>query len=385
MFRTHSWLTLAAAACIATASLLASSTRAADPSGDPIKVGSLNSMTGLNSTFGQSCDRGIRLAAEEQNKAGGVLGRPIEIATSDTESSPDKTSLAVLKLLEQDKVVAVLGEVASSRSIAAAPECQRAKIPLLSPASTNPKVTKLGNYIFRSCFVDDFQGVAIAKFTANDLHLKKAAILTDTKNDYSTGLRRVLQSEFPKLGGELVADETYQAGDTNFKTQLTNIKAANPDIVFLPGYYTEVALIVNQARELGLTCPFIGGDGWDSDITLKQGGAAMNGCYFTDHYFSGDTDPKVLEFVKKYKARYDNEEPDAMAVLGYDAADILFAAIDRAKTTDEPALRNAIAETQNFPGVTGNITIGKDRNAIKPAVVLEIENGKYQMVKRIAP
>jgi branched-chain amino acid transport system substrate-binding protein len=385
MFRTHSWLNLTAAACIASASLLASTGRAADPQGEPIKVGSLNSMTGLTSTFGQSCDRGIRLAAEEQNKAGGVLGRPIEIDTSDTESSPDKTTLAVLKLLEQDKVVAVLGEVASSRSIAAAPACQRAKIPLLSPASTNPQVTKLGNYIFRSCYVDDFQGVVIAKFTANDLHLKKAAILTDTKNDYSTGLRRVLQSEFPKLGGTLVADETYQAGDTNFKTQLTNIKAAHPDIVFLPGYYTEVALIVNQARELGITCPFIGGDGWDSDVTLKQGGAAMNGCYFADHYFSGDTDPKVVEFVKKYKARFNGEEPDAMAVLGYDGADILFAAIDRAKTTEEPALRNAIAETKDFPGVTGSITIGKDRNAIKPAVVLEIQNGKYQMVKRIAP
>jgi branched-chain amino acid transport system substrate-binding protein len=384
MSRLHSWFNLTATACIASVSLLASSV-SADPQGDPIKVGSLNSMTGLTSTFGQSSDRGIRLAAEEQNKAGGVLGRPIEIDTGDTESSPDKTSLAVLKLLEQDKVVAVLGEVASSRSIAAAPACQRAKIPLLSPASTNPKVTKLGSYIFRSCYVDDFQGVVIAKFTANDLHLKKAAILTDTKNDYSTGLRRVLQAEFPKLGGELVGDESYQAGDTNFKTQLTNIKAANPDIVFLPGYYTEVALIVNQARELGITCPFIGGDGWDSDVTLKQGGAAMNGCYFADHYFSGDTDPKVLEFVKKYKDRFNGEEPDAMAVLGYDAADILFAAIDRAKTTDEPALRNAIAETKNFPGVTGNITIGKDRNAIKPAVVLEIQDGAYHMVKRIAP
>ena len=365
-------------------SLLAASA-SADPQGDPIKVGSLNSMTGGTSTFGQSSDRGIRLAAEERNKAGGVLGRPIEIDTSDTESSPDKTSLAVLKLLEQDKVVAVLGEVASSRSIAAAPACQRAKIPLLTPASTNAKVTKLGSYIFRSCFIDDFQGVVIAKFTANDLHLKKAAVLTDTKNDYSTGLRRVLQAEFPKLGGELVADESYQAGDTNFKTQLINIKNANPDIVFLPGYYTEVALIVNQARELGITCPFIGGDGWDSDVTLKQGGAAMNGCYFADHYFSGDTDPKVLEFVKKFKARFNGEEPDAMAVLGYDAADILFAAIDRARTTDEPALRNAIAETKDFPGVTGNITIGKDRNAIKPAVVLEIQDGAYHMVKRIAP
>ncbi len=358
---------------------------AAVPTGDAIKVGSLNSMTGLNSTFGQSSDRGIRLAADEKNAAGGVLGRPVEIATGDTESSPDKTPLAVLKLIEQDKVVAVLGEVASSRSIAAAPACQRAKIPLLSPASTNPKVTKLGNYIFRSCYVDDFQGVVISKFTAEELKLKKAAILTDVKNDYSVGLTHVLDADFPGRGGEIVARESYQAGDTNFKTQLTNIKAANPDIVFLPGYYTEVALIINQARELGLTCPFIGGDGWDSDVTIKQGGQAVEGCYFVDHYFSGDTDPTVAEFVNKYKAKYDGQEPDAMAVLGYDAANILFDAIDRAKTSGEPALRNAIGETKDFPGVTGSITIGKDRNAIKPAVVLEIKGGKYTMVKRIAP
>ena len=246
-------------------------------------------------------------------------------------------------------------------------------------------MTKSGNYIFRSCFVDDFQGVAIAKFTAEDLKLKKAALLTDTKNDYSTGLTAVLEGEFPKLGGEIVARETYQAGDNNFKTQLANIKSANPDIVFLPGYYTEAALIVNQARELGLNCPFIGGDGWDSDVTLKEGGKAVNGCYLTDHYFSGDTDPKVVEFVNKYKAHYDGQEPDAMAVLGYDAANILFDAIDRAKTTEEPALRDALAKTKDFPGVTGSITIDKNRNAIKPAVVLEIEDGKFTMVKRIQP
>jgi len=379
----------------------------AAPKGDPIKIGSLNSMTGLNSTFGQSSDKGIRLAAEERNAKGGVLGRPVEIATADTESSPEKTPLAVLKLIEQDKVVGVLGEVASSRSIAAAPSCQKAKIPLLSPASTNPKVTKLGTYIFRSCFVDDFQGVAIAKFTANDLKLKKAAILTDTKNDYSTGLTKVLDDEFPKLGGTIVAKESYQAGDNNFKTQLTNIKNANPDIVFLPGYYTEVALIVTQARELGITCPFIGGDGWDSDVTLKTGGKAVEGCYFTNHVAAPRIDEKDLpalekgdsparqaldakygkeqvDFVIKYMKRY-NEVPDAMSVLGYDAAFIMFDAIERAKTTDGPALRDALAETKDFPGVTGKITIGKDRNAIKPAVVLEIKNGTFEMVKRVEP
>ena len=217
MWHAKAWLAVAGAVSLALSIALPVFSATA-PVGDPIKIGSLASMTGLNSTFGQSTDKGVRLAAEERNKGGGLLGRPVEIATADTESSPDKTPLAVLKLLEQDKVAAVLGEVASSRSMAAAPACQQAKVPMLSPSSTNPKVTKLGSYIFRSCFIDDFQGVIIAKFTAEELKLKKAALLTDTKNDYSTGLTAILNEDFPKRGGEIVAKETYQAGDTNFKT-----------------------------------------------------------------------------------------------------------------------------------------------------------------------
>ena len=357
---------------------------AAEPKGEPVKVGSLQSMTGLTATFGTSSDKGIRLAAEERNKAGGVLGRPVEIVTADTESDPSKTPLAVLKLIEQDKVVAVLGEVASSRSIAAAPACQRAKVPMLSPASTNPRVTKQGSFIFRACFTDDFQGVLIAKFTANDLKFKKAALLTDTKNDYSTGLTKVLNDEFPKLGGEIVARETYQAGENNFKTQLSNIKNANPEIVFLPGYYTEVALIVSQARELGITCPFIGGDGWDSDVTLKNGGKAVEGCYLTNHYASDDPEPKVQDFIKKFKDKF-GEVPDAMAVLGYDASGIMFDAIDRAKSTEGTAIRDSLGQTKDYPGVTGKITLGKDRNAVKPGVVIKIVGGKFKMVKRVEP
>jgi len=358
---------------------------AADPAGDPIKIGSLNSMTGGNSTFGQSCDGGIRLAAEERNKAGGVLGRPVEIVTADTESQADKTSLAVGKLIDNDHVISVLGEVASSRTNAAAPICQKAKIPLLTPASTNPKVTKFGNYVFRSCFVDDLQGLWIAKFTANDLKLKRAAILTDIKNDYSTGLTKVLKTEFPKLGGEIIGNETYQAGDQDFKGQLTSLKALNPDIIFLPGYYTEVTSICAQARELGITCPFIGGDGWDSDKTLTNGGAAVEGCYFTNHYDASDPDPRVQAFVSKYKSSHNGETPDAMAVLGYDAANILFDAIDRSKSTEGPAIRDALAQTKDFPGVTGNITIDKNRNAVKPGVVLQIKGGKFMLVKRVEP
>lgn len=380
----HWGIKVICAAALAVA-MTGSRSRAAAPQGESIKVGSLASMTGLTSTFGQSSDRGVRLAMEERNKAGGVLGRPVTVVTGDTESDPSKTPLAVLKLIEQDKVVAVLGEVASSRSIAAAPACQRARIPMLSPASTNPDVTKKGTYIFRSCFTDDFQGVLIAKFTAEDLKFKRAALLTDTKNDYSTGLTKVLEAEYPKLGGQIVARATYQAGDTNFKTQLTNIKNANPEIVFLPGYYTEIAKILKDARELGLNCPFIGGDGWDSDLTLKNGGDAVNGCYFTNHYSAQDKDPRVQDFVKKYGEMYDGEVPDAMAVLGYDAANILFDAVERAKSTEGARIRDALAATRDFPAVTGQITIGKDRNAVKPGVIIKIEDGKFTMVKRVQP
>ena len=352
---------------------------------ETIKVGSLNSMTGGTSTFGQSTDKGIRLAAEERNNAGGILGRKIEIVTADTESASDKTPLAVLKLLEQDKVVAILGEVASSRTMAAAPSCQKAKIPLLTPASTNANVTRLGTYVFRSCFTDDVQGRWIARFAAQDLKTKRAVILTDTKNDYSKGLRDVISDEYAKLGGAIVGNESYQQDESSFKTQLTNIKEKNPDIVFLPGYYTDVTLICKQARELGITCPFIGGDGWDSEDTLKNGGAAVEGCYFTNHYDAADPEPRVQEFVKKFKARYEGKVPDAMAVLGYDAANILFSAIDQAKSTDGPAIRAALAHTRDFPGVTGSITIDKARNAIKPGVVIEIKNNKFNVVKHMAP
>jgi branched-chain amino acid transport system substrate-binding protein len=405
--RMISGMVLAVAVAVA-CGVLGGVVRAEEPKGEPVKIGSLQSMTGLTSTFGTSSDKGIRLAAEERNKAGGVLGRPVEIVTGDTESDPSKTPLAVLKLIEQDKVCAVIGEVASSRSIAAAPKCQAAKVPLLSPASTNPRVTKLGNFIFRSCFTDDFQGVLIAKFTANDLKLKKAAVLTDIKNDYSTGLTKVLDAEFPKLGGTIVLRESYQAGDTTFKTQLANIKAANPDIVFLPGYYTEIALILNEARQLGITCPFIGGDGWDSEVTIKNGGKAVEGCYLTNHVSAPAIDKKdlaelekegsekraeldkkygkeVVAFVIKFMKRYNNEVPDAMAVLGYDATNIMFEAIGKAGSTEGDKIREALGTTKDFAGVTGNITIGKDRNAVKPGVVLVIKDGKFELVKRVEP
>ncbi|HVX86286.1 MAG TPA: ABC transporter substrate-binding protein [Phycisphaerae bacterium] len=352
-------------------------------SGDTIKIGSLQSTTGDTSTFGQSSNKGILLAAEEQNAQGGILGKKIDIVQADDQSQASQVRQAVLKLIEQDHVCAILGEVASGRTAAAAPDCQRNKIPLLSPASTRNDITDLGDYIFRSCFTDAQQGKWIADFAAQNLHLTRAAIFTDSQNPYSEGLSKVIDKEFTAAGGAIVIHENYAGGNQDFQSQLTNIRAADPQLVFLPGYYTDIVKILPQARKLGLNVPFIGGDGWDSDVTLKQGGDAVNGCYYTNHYAPDDPNPRVQAFVKKFQQKYDGETPDAMAVLGYDAANILFAAIQRADSTDGRDIREALAKTTNFPGVTGNITIDANRNAKKPGVVLEIDNGKLKMVARV--
>jgi len=350
-------------------------------SGATIDIGSLQSMTGPTNTFGTSCDNGIRLAADEQNGRGGLLGKTINIITADTESDASKAKSAVLKLLDQDRVCAVLGEVASSRSMAAAPYCQDKKIPMLSPASTNPEVTKYGDYIFRSCYIDDLQGAWIAQYAAEN-KMPTAAMLVDQQQDYSKGLAKAIEAEYTRLGGKIARTENYRTGDNDFSVPLTAIKDSKPDIVFLPGYYSEVPAIVKTARELGITCPFMGGDGWESDKLIERGGAALEGCLFTTHSDSNDPDPRVQGFVTRYKAKY-GKVPDAMAVLGYDAANIMFKAIQTAGGTEGPKMRDALAATRDFPGVSGDITINKDRNAEKPGVVIEIKTGKFQMKQRV--
>jgi branched-chain amino acid transport system substrate-binding protein len=278
--------------------------------------------------------------------------------------------------------VALLGEIASSRSLAAAPEAQRARVPMISPGSTNPKVTEVGDYVFRACFIDPFQGTVMARFAVDELKVKKVAILFDFKQDYSVGLADFFRKTFSELGGEIVADERYTSGDIEFRAQLTTIRAAKPDAIFVPGYYTELGLIAKQARELGIEVPLLGGDGWDSEKTLEIGGSAVEGYYFSTHYAADADSPKVQEFVKAYKAKY-NETPDAMAALGYDTAGILADALTRAGSTEGPVLRDAIAATQNYEGVTGKITIDPARNARKDAVVLKIEGGKFKFYRQV--
>lgn len=375
-------LHLLASAILAGATLLSGCGGGGDAkTGTEIRIGSLQSMTGPTNTFGNSCDQGIRLAADEKNKAGGLFGKQINIITADTESDAAKAKSAVLKLLDQDQVVAVLGEVASSRSMAAAPFCQNKKIPMLSPASTNPQVTKYGDFIFRSCYIDDLQGAWIAQFASAN-KMTRAAMLIDQQQDYSKGLARAIEAEFKNIGGTLARIENYRTGDTDFSVPLTAIKDANPQIIFLPGYYSEVPAIVQKARELGITVPFIGGDGWESDKLVERGGKALEGCLFTTHSDSNDPDPRVQGFVSRYKAKY-GKVPDAMAVLGYDAANIMFKAIEAAGVTDGTKVRDALAKTTDFPGVSGDISINAERNAEKPGVVIEIKNGQQTMRQRV--
>jgi branched-chain amino acid transport system substrate-binding protein len=311
-----------------------------------------------------------------------VLGRPIEVITEDDRSVTEEARSAAQKLIQRDRVVALLGEVASSRSLAAAPEAQRAGVPMISPASTNPRVTEVGDDIFRTCFIDPFQGAVMARFAHDDLKAKRVAILFDFKQDYSVGLADFFRKTFKALGGEVVADERYTSGDIEFRAQLTTIRGAAPDAIFVPGYYTEVGLIAKQARELGITVPLLGGDGWDSEKTLEIGGPAVEGDYFSTHYAADSDDPHVQEFVKRYQEQ-NKQVPDAMAALGYDAAKLLADALGRAGSTNGPALRDAIAATRDFSGVTGRITIDPQRNAHKDAVVIKIENGRFRYFKSV--
>ena len=348
-----------------------------------IPVGQFASLTGAQATFGQSTDKGVRLALDEINGSGGVLGQPIRLITKDNQSKPGETSTAVRELITRDRVVALIGEVASGRSLEAAPIAQRSGIPMISPASTNEKVTEAGDHIFRVCFIDPFQGTVCAKF-AKELGATKAAILTDVSKDYSLGLAKSFRERFSKDGGTITGEQSYSGGDKDFSAQLTAIKSANPEVVFLPAYYTEAPLIIHQARQFGITVPFIGGDGWDSPELISVGGPAMEGCFFSNHFSNQSTDPQVVAFVNAYRKKY-NEDPDAMVALGYDALRLLADAMKRAGTSDPAKVNEAIAATKDFQGVTGKITLDEHRNPNKPAVMLKVKDGKFTYVETVNP
>ncbi len=358
---------------------------AAPAAPDPIKVGEFASLTGKEAAFGQSSHKGTLLAIEELNTTGGVLGRPLELLTEDNQSKPGESATIAKKLLSRDHVVALLGEVASGRSLEAAPIAQSLKVPMITPASTNKRVTEMGSYIFRVCFIDPFQGTVMAKFARHTLKLQKVALLTSVSSPYSVDLAKYFRETFTALGGTVVLEQKYSEGDKDFKAQLTAIKAAGVDGIFVPGYYTEAALIAKQARELELTGPLFGGDGWEAPQLIEIGGKAMEGTYFSTHYSAENAAPAVKGFVKKFRSRFANETPDAMAALGYDSVMILAAAIRHAGTTDAGKVRAALAATKDFDGVTGRTTIDSHRNATKSAVVLTVQDGHFKFIETIAP
>jgi len=351
---------------------------------EPIRIGEYASITGKEASLGQSSHNGTMMAIDDLNAAGGVLGRPLLLITEDTQSKPGESATAAKKLISRDKVVALLGEVASSRSLEAAPVAQLAKVPMISPASTNPKVTETGNYIFRTCFIDPFQGPVMAKFAQEKLRAQRVALMVSNSSAYSIGLAKFFREAFTANGGTIVLEQKYAEGDKDFKAQLTAIKAAGVDAVFNPGYYNEGALIVLQARDLGLTLPIFGADSWEAEALIELGGKAIEGAYLCSHYSPADPSPRVQNFVQAYKKRF-GTTPDSNASLGYDSVLVLVDAIKRAGSTDRTKIRDALAATKNFAAVTGNITIDAQRNASKNAVIIQVRNGKFEFVQSMTP
>jgi len=392
----RTWLVPVAALALVTALLAIGCSGGGSAKTDEIVIGVFGSLTGSDATFGQSTKAGVEVALKElaDHAQGKVGGLPVRVVSEDDQGKSEEAATVVQKLINQDQVVCVIGEVASSRSLAAGPICQAAGVPMISPSSTNPKVTQVGDYVFRMCFLDDFQGQTMARFALQNLGLKKVAILKDVKSDYSVGLAQYFTDAFTAGGGKIVAEQAYQAGEQDFSAYLTAIKAKKPDAIFIPGYYTEVGLIARKARELGITVPLLGGDGWESEKLLEIGGESLNGAYYSNHWALDKPDTLLQGFLAAYRAQF-KSDPDAIGGLAYDAAKVLFASMNKLATDDpatfaglrsskagtperkaaEAKLRDLIAATKEFPGVTGVITLDANRNASKPAVVIEVKGG----------
>ena len=359
-------------------------------SGDTIKVGAYLSLTGSEADFGKQTRTGILMAVDKINAAGGINGKKIEAVIENDEGDAGKTANAVTKLVSQDKVVSVLGEIASSLSLRAAPICQNAKVPMVTPSSTNVDVTKQGDYIFRVCFIDSFQAYVQAKFIAETLKLKKVAFMLDSQSAYSQGLGKEFKEQFTKMGGQVVAETSYSPNDTDFKGPLTSIKTANPDIIYLPGYYKSAGAIATQAREIGITVPFMGGDGWDVPALFTSAGTSLEGSYFSDHIALDRPTPALTAFQQEFetfKTKPGNADASfgALTTLGYDAMMILGEAMKKAKTMDGIAIHEALAQTKDFAGVTGSITIDAERNAKKSAVVVKIVGKEFKWQADVLP
>jgi len=362
---------------------------AVTPTDQVVNLGGIFPMTGGSATFGSSCKNGVAMAVEEFNTAGGATVNGVKTTINnvieDDTGSPEVGASAAQKLINQDKVIGIIGAVMSKVSLAVAPIAQAAGVPMISPTSTNAGVTLIGDYIFRACFIDSFQGTVMANYVWNTLKLKTAAVLYDNGNDYNKGLAEFFKAGFEKLGGKVVSYEAFtdEATTVDYKAQLTNIKAANPEFLYLPNYYASVALQLKQAREMGLNVPAGGGDGWDSPDLVKIGGAAVEGGVFSNHFSKDDLSPKVQTFVKTYTAKY-GAAPDALAALAYDAAGLFLDAFKTAGSIKGSDIRDAIKNT-TFLGVAGAYKFDENRDPIKAAVILQIKNGQQVYVTTVNP
>lgn len=359
--------------------------------GDTIKIGANLELSGNVASYGSSIGLGADLAVQEINDAGGIDGKKIELIKADNKSENAEATAAALKLVTQDKVVAMMSPATSGNTIATVEIANQNKIPLIGAAATAPGVTvkedgSLNEYAFRTCFIDPFQGIVAANFATNELEAKNVAIFADNASDYAKGLAKSFKETIAKNGGKVVKEEAYVAKDADFRTQLTSIKATNPDFIFIPGYYEEVGLIVKQARELGITAPLMGADGWDSPTLVELAGAdALNNTFITNHYSAEDPDQKIQDFVKAFKAANNDKAPDAFNALGYDTVYYIVDAIKRAGSTDGEAIKNALAETENLSLVTGTFTVDENHNPIKTATVLEFKDGKQVFNSKVNP
>ncbi|MGE7766787.1 ABC transporter substrate-binding protein [Peribacillus sp. NPDC096540] len=365
-----------------------SSSGGSSTSGDTIKIGANLELSGGTASFGQSAADGLKLAIEEINKEG-IDGKKLEIIKVDNKSDAAEATSGSIKLVSQDKVVAVVGSATSTNTLAQVQVAQDNKVPLLTPTATNPDITnkagKLNDYVFRTCFIDPFQGTVAANFASDDIGAKTAAIYVDSASDYSKGLAAAFKEAFTANGGKIVAEEAYVTKDTDFRATLTRIKSAKPEFVFLPGYYEEVGLILKQAREDGIDLPFMGGDGWDSPKVVEIAGAeALKNTFITNHYSPEDKDAKIQDFVAAYKKKY-NKTPDAFAALGYDTGYYLADAIKRSGDATPEKIRQALEEVKDLQLVSGTLNLDENHDPIKSATILEYVDGKQTFKTKINP
>ncbi len=350
----------------------------------PIRLGLFMSMSGRDASFGQASATGARLAVDEINAAGGVLGRPLELVIEDNRSLAGESATAVKKLIARDHVAALIGECVSARTLEAAPVAQTAGIPLVTPASTNPRVTAAGDCIFRMCFIDPFQGEVLATYAYRRLGLHRAALLVDNAAPYAVGLSEAFVRTYTALGGVIVARQQYTGGERDFRAQLTTIKAAQADFLFMPAYWAEAGLAARQARQLGFTAPFLGGDAYEAPQFLAIGGPALEGTYYSTHYSPENTAPLVQGFVSRYRSKY-GSVPNGLSALSYDSVRLLAEAIARAGTTERAALRAALAATRDFASVTGRTTFDSHRDAVKEAAIMTVREGRIVFVESVRP